>query len=554
MLGLIVLVAAGLLLLALATYTPSDPSFNTVGGTAGLRPAHNWTGLLGAYTADALLQVLGLAVIFVPLMLVRIGISWMRSQAVGRPLPKLAGLALWLLFAPAAIALLPGHLLWRHSLPVEGVSGRILADTLIHLLNFPGAAILCVLAVTLSLYLATTFALSSARAWFFSHFAFVRALRERHSTWRERRRDRAAGEVIDAYETRRDSAIAKARAEAEAAGVTVAAPAESPSLVSSFFGWFSRRKSLAEDDLHVVAKPSWSSEDADPAAEPRTLWQTTPRIVVDPVDLALHHAAPVAAATAAALAADASLFPTASAEDNWLDSPDRNADTFAMPEPAPARMAAPAPRRVAEVPPLPPMPSPMQPIADQNISFGKRADADVRPVAMSAKSIRGYKLPPSSLLYRSDEQVETREEQLLEDAKVLVEKCGEFGVDGNVTQINPGPVVTTFEFKPDSGVKYSRVTGLADDLCLAMAAESILIERMPGKSTVGIQVPNHERETIWLRDVVECESFAQIQIQSSPSRSAKTSTAASSPPTSPPCRTSSSPAPPAPANPSPSTR
>jgi DNA segregation ATPase FtsK/SpoIIIE, S-DNA-T family len=57
-------------------------------------------------------------------------------------------------------------------------------------------------------------------------------------------------------------------------------------------------------------------------------------------------------------------------------------------------------------------------------------------------------------------------------------------------------------------VKYSRVTGLADDLCLAMAAESILIERMPGKSTVGIQVPNHERETIWLRDVVESEGFA----------------------------------------------
>ncbi len=85
----------------------------------------------------------------------------------------------------------------------------------------------------------------------------------------------------------------------------------------------------------------------------------------------------------------------------------------------------------------------------------------------------------------------------------------EFGVNGNVEQINPGPVVTTFEFRPDAGVKYSRVTGLADDLCLAMAAESILIERMPGKSTVGIQVPNSERETIWLRDVVECESFVQ---------------------------------------------
>jgi len=102
-----------------------------------------------------------------------------------------------------------------------------------------------------------------------------------------------------------------------------------------------------------------------------------------------------------------------------------------------------------------------------------------------------------------------REEALREEARVLVEKSAEFGVDGQVTQINPGPVVTTFEFKPEAGVKVARITGLADDLCLAMAAESILIERMPGKSTVGIQVPNHERETIWLRDVVECESFAQ---------------------------------------------
>ena len=74
-------------------------------------------------------------------------------------------------------------------------------------------------------------------------------------------------------------------------------------------------------------------------------------------------------------------------------------------------------------------------------------------------------------------------------------------------QINPGPVVTTFEFKPEAGIKYSRITSLCDDLCLALRAESILIERMAGKSTVGIQVPNHERETIWLREVVEAQEF-----------------------------------------------
>ena len=119
----------------------------------------------------------------------------------------------------------------------------------------------------------------------------------------------------------------------------------------------------------------------------------------------------------------------------------------------------------------------------------------------------GYKLPPSSLLHRGEDQQAINEAEVKALAEVLTEKCAEFSVGGAVTQINPGPVVTTYEFKPDAGVKYSRITSLSDDLCLALRAESILIERMPGKSTVGIQVPNHNRETIWLREVVESPEF-----------------------------------------------
>ncbi len=92
-------------------------------------------------------------------------------------------------------------------------------------------------------------------------------------------------------------------------------------------------------------------------------------------------------------------------------------------------------------------------------------------------------------------------------AQVLTEKYAEFDVHGQVTQINPGPVVTTFEYKPEAGIKYSRITNLTDDLCLALKAESILIERMAGKSTVGIQVPNREREIIWLRENIESSEF-----------------------------------------------
>ena len=118
-----------------------------------------------------------------------------------------------------------------------------------------------------------------------------------------------------------------------------------------------------------------------------------------------------------------------------------------------------------------------------------------------------YKLPSSSLLHRPDERNAIDAEELKTLAQVLTDKCAEFEVRGQVTQINPGPVVTTFEYKPEAGIKYSRITSLSDDLCLGLRAESILIERMAGKATVGIQVPNRERETIWLREVVESQEF-----------------------------------------------
>jgi len=119
----------------------------------------------------------------------------------------------------------------------------------------------------------------------------------------------------------------------------------------------------------------------------------------------------------------------------------------------------------------------------------------------------GYKLPSSSLLQRPDEQQQVDADELKLLAQVLTEKYAEFEIHGQITQINPGPVVTTFEFKPEAGIKYSRITNLCDDLCLALKAESILIERMAGKSTVGIQVPNRQREIIWLRENIESQEF-----------------------------------------------
>jgi DNA segregation ATPase FtsK/SpoIIIE, S-DNA-T family len=118
-----------------------------------------------------------------------------------------------------------------------------------------------------------------------------------------------------------------------------------------------------------------------------------------------------------------------------------------------------------------------------------------------------YTLPPSSLLDPAKAERKIDERELMDSARQLEEKCREFAVEGQVAQIHPGPVVTTFEFKPEAGVKYSKITGLADDLCLAMTAESVLIDRIPGKSTVGIQIPNPNREAISLRELLEADAY-----------------------------------------------
>jgi len=479
--GLSVIVAAVLLLLALLSYTPADPSFNTVGGYATGRPAHNWTGLVGAYMSDAVLQMLGIAVMFLPIALCCLGLNWMRSRPAGSPLAKTIGAILWIVFGPVMFALLPWHLMWRHAIPIEGVSGRLLADTLIHFLNFPGACIVTLLMVGLSLYLATTFSFNTARDWFAVRFAFIANWRDRWHNWRNRRKDDEAEAVIDAYESKRERAIEKARLAAEKAEKKTAknepsfdpteAAAPPNTLLGSIFGRWGRKKSApVEEDI----TPLRAELQPEPSA---SVWQNMPRTLVDAAPQ--EELPPVAVATP---------YP----EPEQFDAP-------------PARIPAPEPAR--KVVPFPPAEHSPAEHAEQEISFGKRADSDLRPVTLTPKSIRGYKLPPSTLLHRSEETSIVREEVLRDEARVLVEKCAEFDVNGQVTQINPGPVVTTFEFRPEAGVKYSRVTGLADDLCLALAAESILIERMAGKSTVGIQVPNHDRETIWLRDVIESENF-----------------------------------------------
>ncbi|MGQ9916585.1 MAG: DNA translocase FtsK, partial [Bryobacteraceae bacterium] len=152
--------------------------------------------------------------------------------------------------------------------------------------------------------------------------------------------------------------------------------------------------------------------------------------------------------------------------------------------------------------------------AENDIPIRPLEEPEPAPAARQKRSTKDdasrrtfFKLPPTRLLNPPPEREGYDSEELKEIAGRIRSKLEEFNVYGNVVQINPGPVVTTFEFKPDAGVKISKITTLSEDLCLGLQAESILIERIPGKPTVGIEVPNTRRETISLRQILESDDF-----------------------------------------------
>ncbi len=416
LIGFLLFVSAILLFLALASYSPLDPSLNTA-GALNSGSVRNWIGLFGAITADLLWQSFGIFVFAAPVMIALLGARWFKSKPVASPGAKALGAAILLIFTPGFLGLLPGHLRWLHMVPIEGLLGRIVGDVLLHYFNTIGAYIVCGAVVAVALYLSTAFSFVNVQLWAATRFAFVTALWQRLQDWRAARAKAAAD---------KQSQKELAKRNANERGVIV------PPQVAQ------RMRTQAESTPAVAVKTGIErtfEEDETENAAP-VMKQAAPQGV--PVDNT------------------------------------ESAGASAEMEPA----------------------------------INARADqTEKRKTVLPKIAAGGYKLPPSSLLQRPDDQQAINEAEVKQLAEVLTEKCGEFDVRGAVTQINPGPVVTTYEFKPEAGVKYSRITSLSDDLCLAMRAESILIERMAGKSTVGIQVPNHTRETIWLRELVESPEF-----------------------------------------------
>lgn len=140
----------------------------------------------------------------------------------------------------------------------------------------------------------------------------------------------------------------------------------------------------------------------------------------------------------------------------------------------------------------------------------KKEPAQVISISSKQKAdVNGYQYPDINLLKRPKEKLglNISEKELNETARKLEAVLEEFGVRGQIVKIRPGPVVTLFELEPAQGTKNSRVISLADDIARSMSAISVRIAVVPGSNTIGIEIPNSKRETVWLRDLLEDVNF-----------------------------------------------
>lgn len=165
-----------------------------------------------------------------------------------------------------------------------------------------------------------------------------------------------------------------------------------------------------------------------------------------------------------------------------------------------------------------PAPPPVPPRPNFFKKEKKKEAAKDKPVQESFDFIKhegDFITPPLSLLDPPPALERRIDREALEmNARLLEKKLLDFGIDGEVKEICPGPVITMYEFAPAPGIKISRIAGLSDDLTMALQALSIrIVAPIPGKGVVGIEVPNRDRETVYLREIFTCEEFLQSRMK-----------------------------------------
>jgi len=459
----ILFLALGLLLslcLVSAAFYPNDPSWNSAGQTE----THNWAGSIGANVAAALFQTIGVASYLLPPLCLAAAWRRFRTRSSHAPVYRLLGLTVLVLAASALLSLSQVRPLFDASVQPGGLVGTVIASVLSGGLNSVGAAVLLIALAATGLLLATNFSFiglyEKLLAASGDRFAFLRKLPERFMAWRATRREQGRLRKEQRQVLKLEQAAAR-DALKHARDLTPAAR------VAEFM--------KQPDGATIVTRSAlpWPGSDATPMGS---------------VTVTDERARAAAAGVGGVLGATIvegrsgrrSIFP-------GLGGKNAGAEEELEVEEMVAGVSV--KRTTPEGP------------ATGKLPFDAERARRV--------SYIDYSMPPLEFLNEAPPHSEQADTELLGLATRLAEKCKEFNVTGQIKHICPGPVVTTYEFKPDPGVKYSRVVSLVDDLCLALKAESIRIDRMPGKPHVGIEVPNPRRETIFLREVIESRAFRE---------------------------------------------
>src|SRR6185369_945978 len=446
----ILLLAVGLLLalcLVSAAFYPNDPSWNS----AGSGETHNWAGAIGANVAATAFQFIGLAAFLLPLLLFAAAWRRFRRNTIHRAWTRITGLIVLVIASSSLLSISQMRPLFDASVQPGGLLGAVVSQGLASGLSNIGATVALIAIAATGLLLATNF--SFVRLYELivnamrSRFAFVGKIPQRFHAWRATRRELAQ---------KRQETKAAIKAEREAARSAL-------------------KQTLNLSPAERVA--DFMKESIAPTAE-------ATRVVRAETKTAEPQAS-VAAAAAGAGAASAPIVTGRASKRALITSGDVEIDDD---------------EEVEEM---------VKGASVLRIKTYEPATGKLPFDSSKRVNYSDYVLPPLHFLNEAPPHSEQADAELLSLATRLAEKCKEFNVTGQIKHICPGPVVTTYEFKPDPGVKYSRVVSLVDDLCLALKAESVRIDRMPGKPHVGIEVPNPRRETIFLREVIESRPFRE---------------------------------------------
>ena len=170
--------------------------------------------------------------------------------------------------------------------------------------------------------------------------------------------------------------------------------------------------------------------------------------------------------------------------------------------------------KVAAIGQVPAVDSEPRPLKVRRLEPAELRARDNKPLR-TPRAKGGYELPSLSLLDMPPAEHAKIDESALErSARVLEQKLADFGVEGRVVEVQPGPVVTMYKFEPGSGIKVSQIVNLADDLSMALRAATVRIQApVPGEAVVGIEVPNRKREKVYLREIMEAEEFTASRSQ-----------------------------------------